>query len=278
MKGIRFKLSALWACLGVLATMTGANSRAHAAMWFNPWDPLPPPPVPGCVPDGGIDDTLYITDCCSGTAVPGSTVCTNPADYGTTWLSCTQTCSGGGTGNTPGNPGGSTGCIANGGIDDTLYVTDCCSGVAVPGSTVCSTPGDYGTTWLSCTQTCAGPAASNSCPIFSCASPPTGCMYSVPYGTDINGCPTDCGTLIDSSTGAPCGSPPNPPPPVTPPPTTPVPPAVPLPPVCLTEAGEIHYEVRWNDGVPGSEGLYPTIEGDIPFRPESIYKAKYPWE
>src|SRR4051794_753853 len=45
-----------------------------------------------CIPDGGIDDTLYRTDCCSGQARPGSTFCNNPADYGTTWESCYQIC------------------------------------------------------------------------------------------------------------------------------------------------------------------------------------------
>jgi hypothetical protein len=45
-----------------------------------------------CIPSGGIDDTLYRTHCCSGRAVPGSTYCTNPADFGTTWESCTQIC------------------------------------------------------------------------------------------------------------------------------------------------------------------------------------------
>jgi hypothetical protein len=45
-----------------------------------------------CIPSGGIDDTLYRTHCCSGRAVHGSTYCTNPADYGTTWYSCSQIC------------------------------------------------------------------------------------------------------------------------------------------------------------------------------------------
>jgi hypothetical protein len=45
-----------------------------------------------CIPPGGTDDVLYQTHCCSGQAVPGSTHCWNPADYGTTWASCTQTC------------------------------------------------------------------------------------------------------------------------------------------------------------------------------------------
>jgi hypothetical protein len=45
-----------------------------------------------CIPNCGIDDTLYQTDCCSGEAVPGSTWCDDPADYGTTWASCHQIC------------------------------------------------------------------------------------------------------------------------------------------------------------------------------------------
>jgi len=45
-----------------------------------------------CIPPGGIDDTLYNTDCCSGQAVPGSTCCDNPADYNNGWASCTQIC------------------------------------------------------------------------------------------------------------------------------------------------------------------------------------------
>lgn len=51
--------------------------------------PTTPPP---CIPPGGIDDTLYNTHCCSGSAVPGSTYCINPADYGTTWASCVHIC------------------------------------------------------------------------------------------------------------------------------------------------------------------------------------------
>jgi serine/threonine protein kinase/tetratricopeptide (TPR) repeat protein len=48
--------------------------------------------VNGCVPSGGITDALLGTDCCSGTAVKGSTRCLNPADEGTTWRTCVQTC------------------------------------------------------------------------------------------------------------------------------------------------------------------------------------------
>jgi hypothetical protein len=98
----------------------------------------------GCIPDGGVDDTLYATNCCSGMAVSGSTYCSNPADWGTTWASCSQIC-----GTVPVN-----GCIPSGGIDDTLNSTSCCSGSAVPGSTWCLNPADYGTTWRTCVQTC----------------------------------------------------------------------------------------------------------------------------
>ncbi len=45
-----------------------------------------------CIAPGFLDDVLYVTNCCSGQAVPGSTYCANPADWGTTWASCTQIC------------------------------------------------------------------------------------------------------------------------------------------------------------------------------------------
>jgi len=48
--------------------------------------------VTTCIPPGGTDDVLYNTNCCSGQAVPGSTWCNNPADWGTTWASCYQIC------------------------------------------------------------------------------------------------------------------------------------------------------------------------------------------
>jgi hypothetical protein len=57
----------------------------------------------------------------------------------------------------PSNPTCDTACIHAGGVDDTLYVTHCCSGRAVTGSTWCTNPADYGTTWASCHQICAGP-------------------------------------------------------------------------------------------------------------------------
>jgi hypothetical protein len=50
-------------------------------------------------------------------------------------------------------------CIPNGGVDDTLWETNCCSGYAVPGSTWCDDPNDYGTTWASCHQICGEPPA-----------------------------------------------------------------------------------------------------------------------
>ena len=46
-------------------------------------------------------------------------------------------------------------CIPPGGVDDVLYNTNCCSGMAVPGSTYCANPADYNNGWASCTQICA---------------------------------------------------------------------------------------------------------------------------
>ena len=97
-----------------------------------------------CVPDGSVDDTLGMWSCCSGYAVTGSTVCTRPTDYGSTWTSCRHVC-----GTAPVN-----GCIPSGGWDDTLSINRCCSGSAVPGSTWCLDPADYGTDWKSCVQKC----------------------------------------------------------------------------------------------------------------------------
>jgi hypothetical protein len=102
------------------------------------------PPSLSCIPDGGVDDTLSNTSCCSGVAVQGSTYCTNPADYGTTWASCFQICGSVPTGS----------CAPSGGVDDTLSLTSCCSGAAVSGSTRCLDPADYGTDWTSCIHTC----------------------------------------------------------------------------------------------------------------------------
>jgi hypothetical protein len=97
-----------------------------------------------CIPDGSVDDTLARWSCCSGFAVSGSTVCSNPSDFGTTWTSCRHVC-----GTRPVN-----GCIPSGGWDDTLGDTQCCSHQAVSGSTWCLDPRDYGTDWESCVQVC----------------------------------------------------------------------------------------------------------------------------
>lgn len=102
------------------------------------------PPTLSCIPDGGIDDTLSNTHCCSGVAVNGSTYCLNPADYGTTWASCYHVCGSVPTGS----------CAPSGGVDDTLGQTSCCSGAAVSGSTRCLNPADYGGSWASCIHTC----------------------------------------------------------------------------------------------------------------------------
>jgi hypothetical protein len=99
------------------------------------------PPSLSCVPNGGVDDTLGGTSCCSGIAVSGSTYCTNPSDL----FTCHQICA------TP--PTG--GCIPSGGIDDTLNSTRCCSGAAVPGSTRCLNPADFNNGWKTCIHTCA---------------------------------------------------------------------------------------------------------------------------
>lgn len=102
------------------------------------------PPSTSCIPDGGVDDTLSNTSCCSGIAVQGSTHCLNPSDYGTTWASCYQICASVSTGN----------CASSGGVDDTLGLTSCCSGSAVTGSTRCLDPTDYANGWASCIHTC----------------------------------------------------------------------------------------------------------------------------
>ena len=97
-----------------------------------------------CVPDGGFADILK-TPCCSGVVVPGTAVCRNPEDWGTTWRTCRHVC-------------GSrlvNGCVPPGGIDDTLSLTACCSGADVNGSTRCLNPMDKDTTWRTCVQTCA---------------------------------------------------------------------------------------------------------------------------
>ena len=97
-----------------------------------------------CAPDGGFDDTLGLTSCCSARAVSGSTSCFNPSDFGTTWASCSHVCASALVG----------GCVPSGGVDGTVDSGSCC-GSAVSGSTRCLNPAHYGTTWKSCVHTCS---------------------------------------------------------------------------------------------------------------------------
>ena len=110
------------------------------------WQLPLPSEVATCVPDGGVDDTLYKTGCCGWDSVDNTTVCLNPGDYNNGWASCSHIC--GGTLN-------SSGCIPPGGIDDILLNTHCCSGNHVPNSAWCLDPADWNDDWTSCVQTCA---------------------------------------------------------------------------------------------------------------------------
>jgi hypothetical protein len=106
-----------------------------------------------CVPDGSIIDTLGGWSCCSGYVMPGTKVCSNPADVATGGPSCRQIC---------GTPLVNS-CVPTGGWDDTLSLTTCCSGAAVSGSTWCLDPADWGTDWKSCVQKCAAPPPQPFC-------------------------------------------------------------------------------------------------------------------
>ena len=102
------------------------------------------PAAGACVPDGGFAETLG-SHCCSGVIAGGTTVCRYPSDWENTWRTCRHVC-------------GSrlvNGCVPPGGVTDALMLTDCCSGVAVNGSTRCLNPADEGTTWRTCVHTCA---------------------------------------------------------------------------------------------------------------------------
>jgi tetratricopeptide (TPR) repeat protein len=97
-----------------------------------------------CVPDGGFAEVLK-TSCCSGVVVDGTTVCSNPEEWGGAWRDCRQVC-------------GSrlvNGCVPPGAVDDVLEMTDCCSGVSVNNSFRCLNPADAYTTWRTCVHTCA---------------------------------------------------------------------------------------------------------------------------
>jgi hypothetical protein len=69
---IRVLLLATAALLGYLLGSTGQISASY------------------CVPDGEWDDVGEVTDCCSGYAEPGSTMCLNPDDP--TLSSCFHRC------------------------------------------------------------------------------------------------------------------------------------------------------------------------------------------
>ncbi len=85
-------------------------------------------------------------------------------------------------------------CIPNGGIDDTLDRTDCCSGYAQPGSTFCVIASDWGTTWESCYQYCAAPPGCDQFNHESCyysLDPVSGCCVAPPPSPGYF-CPDAC--------------------------------------------------------------------------------------
>jgi len=72
------------------ADCTGAPyTQCVNAQCSNPACPPAPPASPICIPSGGVDDVLFNTSCCSGSAVPGSTCCARPTGG---WSSCSQIC------------------------------------------------------------------------------------------------------------------------------------------------------------------------------------------
>jgi eukaryotic-like serine/threonine-protein kinase len=80
-------------CSGVIAG--GTTVCRHPEDWGTTWRTCRhvcgSRLVNGCVPSGGITDTLSLTKCC-GASVNGSTRCLNPADEDTTWRTCVHTC------------------------------------------------------------------------------------------------------------------------------------------------------------------------------------------
>jgi hypothetical protein len=71
---------------------TAPYTQCVNAQCINPSCPPPPPVSSVCVPSGGVDDVLFNTNCCSGSAVPGSTCCRYWWDWGGSWSSCSQIC------------------------------------------------------------------------------------------------------------------------------------------------------------------------------------------
>lgn len=68
------------------------DSGDYGTTWDSCYQVCGTPEVNGCIPSGGVDDVLYVTHCCSGQIVPNSYRCLDPADYGTDWTTCIQTC------------------------------------------------------------------------------------------------------------------------------------------------------------------------------------------
>jgi len=68
------------------------NPGDYGTSWASCYQVCPSQLVDNCVPSGGVDDVLGNFHCCSGLAVPGSYRCLDPADYGTDWATCIQTC------------------------------------------------------------------------------------------------------------------------------------------------------------------------------------------
>ncbi|HEX5719064.1 MAG TPA: serine/threonine-protein kinase [Thermoanaerobaculia bacterium] len=81
-------------CSGVI--LGGTTVCRNPAEWGNSWRTCRhvcgSRLVNGCVPPGGVDDILSLTNCCNGASVNGSVRCLNPADHGTTWRTCFHTC------------------------------------------------------------------------------------------------------------------------------------------------------------------------------------------
>jgi eukaryotic-like serine/threonine-protein kinase len=108
--------------------------------------PLQPDPLPvtgDCVPDGGFAEP-FRRPCCSGVIAGGTTFCSDPYDWGSTWRTCRHIC-------------GSrlvNGCVPSGGVTDIFGLTDCCSGASVNLSTRCLNFADSGVTERTCVYTC----------------------------------------------------------------------------------------------------------------------------
>jgi hypothetical protein len=143
-------LTYLLRALGLGLSELGYAAEAEALLQYPVHTRSPVPPAPafstaaGCIPDGGFAETLKLP-CCSGVISPGTTVCSDPKEWGSSWRTCRHIC-----GSRPLN-----GCVPPGGVDDILSLNHCCSPAPVNGSMRCLNPADEGTTWRTCVQTCA---------------------------------------------------------------------------------------------------------------------------